>query len=228
MTQPDHPDWVGLSTELGVFTTLFSGTVAHGTASPAIPVQGYKSVTITAGSVLPVLGVLNVVDTNTLQILATLTSLPGATSNSIGPITLPLNSGSINIVNSAGIDSQVTVRGSNRDPIGRASSPATLGVDSLTYTGAPVASGATIIGAGGGQGPAYSWFLITGTTIKGIFEIICGGVAMPICDDTQFHSNGAADRYFYLNWVAPINPWQLQFQCLASGAGTVAAFSVYQ
>lgn len=227
MTAPDHPDWVGLSTNLGVFTALFSGVIAHGQTTGVLDVTAYESLVIDAGSATPVQLHLDVVDANTGQLLAHLSSLPTGVSQSIGPLTLPLNTGQIVVQNNSGIDCSTIITATNRNVLDRARRPTTLGIDQIVVGSSVIPAGTTLLGTGGGQGQAFTTLSVGGATLAGFFVCLCDAVQMTIADTTQFHTAPNGDRFLQVPWVAPINPWQWQFLCTTGATSTIGVSTVY-
>lgn len=224
---PDHPDWVGLSSELGVFTTLFSATIPHGSTSGVIDVSGYQSIVVSGGGVSVGNPALYVVDAGTSAILDILTGLPTGGGTTIGPVTLPLNSGQIVLQNQGGADLAVTLIATNRQALDRGRGFTSLGIDDITVASGAIGAGTTPLGQGKGQGAAFTTFTVGGTTVAGLFFVLCDGLSMIVADTSQFHTVPTGSRLFSLNWVAPVNPWQWEFFCTTPGTANLAVDTVY-
>lgn len=221
MTSIDHPDWAGLSTDLGVLSKLFDATVNAGTQSASFDTSAYESIVI-----LPLTGSTagyNCYVQNQSLGLKVITIITAADStpeiaNELWVATAP---GRYNIVNLGSENIRFQVFGTNRRPSTRADGVNNAQAISLSQNFAPPVSGTNYLGLLSGYGRCFSEFIISNSAAKGFFGFQDGNVFMQIADSVEMHTDPFGQLRMYKEWICPRDLVRMYYYC-AVVANTVA------
>ena len=76
------------------------------------------------------------------------------------------------------------------------------------------------------QGPCYIEAIVTGSTAKGLVQVIAAVPSGPtltydITDTTEMHAAPSGNQQIYKPWTMPMSPWIMQFNCTTSGTANV-------
>lgn len=228
MTTPiDHPDFVGPTTGLAVYTPIVDGVlIANGADTGSIDLRAFTSVVVWSITSLNVGYVIDVEDPDTGVFLYSLTTPPDVIGNTLLPTQIPVQGRALKFHNNTGVAVVLHVIGTSRLTPHDFLQAANPDVQDLSIPSQLIA-GTVTLGYGFGGGFTFSEFRIGGNVIKGLFQILSAKTSMFITDTTQFHVDPGGAQTNYVNWVAPRGTWILQFVTTTGGTNTITTRHVY-
>jgi|SRR5882762_544698 len=228
MTVPvDAPDWANPATGMNVVTTIINAQVINaGAFLGPFDLTAYNSILIWTD--IDVVGIdLTVLDNDTNQAIAEITSPPDALGLRARPMLVPISARAV-VLSNGGTDAiTVTMLGSTRNIDDARPLETYLGVQTLALPSAAY-SGTKDIGFGAGHGLAYTEFTISGT-LAGIYQVVTEEGTMQVADSSEMHTSpSGGGKTLFRQWIAPRNLWKMQFVVTTAATGIIRANTVYR
>lgn len=219
----DQPDWFNPQSGMALTAMLMHNTVlpASGTAGPW-NLSAYSSLIVTAlPNVSPGKVELDVMDNDTNQLIAQLSTPSDNPAVELEPIVIPIQTQNVRIDNFSPNDATLTVQVSNRrvDRLGRLNQP--VHQDAF-FVPSATQSGVIRMGYGLGSGLGAIMARVGGNTIKGLYHLVTDEGTQFVADTTEMHADSTNGQVVYRQWSMPANQWYIEFAVTTSGVGSLS------
>lgn len=219
----DQPDWVNPQSGMAVTGMVLHNVVlTAGFSTQTFNLAAYSSLIITAlPNSTPGQVQLNVVDDDTNQLIANLTTPLDNPAVELQPVVVPIQTQNVRIDNYGTNDVTLIVQASNRSTPRPGRLYQATELDAFFIPSA-VQSGVLRMGYGFGSGPCSVMARVGGNTIKGLYHMVTAEGTTFVADTTEMHADSTNGLVVYKQWFMPVSQWFIEFAVTTSGTGSLS------
>ena len=217
MTVPiDQPDWQNPQSGMAVYAPIVNNlsVAAAGLIGP-FDLSAYSSLTVWSNTAVTGGHRFDLVDADTGNTVATMTSPADALGNTLTPVHVPIDVQSVNIVNNGAVAATLNVRGTSRRAPG--ARPIYLPVVPQVFPTVTLTPAATYtLGYGAGHGRTFMSMRFGAAVATGVLQIVTAEGSIHVADSAETHALPGAGRAVYKEIITPANVWRMQFVVAAA------------